>query len=121
MSVTPYNLYQGGFVVRTELVTEAPDVVNAIVEALVEAELWLRRNPETGADAMAARPELKSTPREVLAQQIREYNLLYKPTYMYPLGSFWGGAKPGRGDMAVYPRQDQEAPHAARLRSSFSR
>jgi hypothetical protein len=56
----------------------------------VEADLWIRLNPDKAADAMVARTELAGFSRTLLLQQIREYNLLYKPTYMYPLGRFWG-------------------------------
>jgi hypothetical protein len=85
-----YNVYQGSFFVRKELVDEVPDVVQALTEALVEADLLIRLNPEKIADAMVAKPEMKAFPRTLLIKQISEYNLLYKPTYMYPLGSFWG-------------------------------
>jgi ABC-type nitrate/sulfonate/bicarbonate transport system substrate-binding protein len=87
----PYNVYQGSFFVRSELVTQAPDVVQAITEAIVEADLWIRLNPEPAAAAMAARPEMKDLPASLLLAQIKEYNLLYKPSYAYPLDRFWGG------------------------------
>jgi ABC-type nitrate/sulfonate/bicarbonate transport system substrate-binding protein len=87
----PYNVYQGSFFVRSELVAQAPDVVQAITEAIVEADLWIRLNPEAAASAMAARAEMKDLPKSLLFAQIKEYNLLYKPTYAYPLDRFWGG------------------------------
>jgi ABC-type nitrate/sulfonate/bicarbonate transport system substrate-binding protein len=86
----PYNVYQGGFFVRSELFTIAPDVVQAITDALVEADLAVRANPDLVATQMSDRAEMKALPKTLLAQQVREYNLLYKPTYMYPLGNFWG-------------------------------
>jgi ABC-type nitrate/sulfonate/bicarbonate transport system substrate-binding protein len=86
----PYNVYQGSFFVRKELVEAVPDVVKALTEALVEADLLIRLNPDRAADAMAAREEMKAFPRSLLLKQINEYNLLYKPSYMYPLGAFWG-------------------------------
>lgn len=86
----PYNVYQGSVYIRKELVDEVPDVALALTEAFVEADLLIRLNPEAAADNMAARPELKSFSRALLLAQIREYNLLYKPSYMYPLGRFWG-------------------------------
>jgi ABC-type nitrate/sulfonate/bicarbonate transport system substrate-binding protein len=86
----PYNVYQGSIVIRDEIIAAAPDVAQALTEALVEAELWLRANPNKAVDGMVAMPDFKALPRELLAAQIKEYNLLYKPTYMYPLGRFWG-------------------------------
>ncbi|WP_323000973.1 ABC transporter substrate-binding protein [Denitromonas sp.] len=86
----PYNVYQGSFFVREALVRDVPDVALAITEALVEAELWLRLNPALAADVMAEQPELRHFSRPLLAQQLAEYNLLYKLSYLYPLGAFWG-------------------------------
>jgi ABC-type nitrate/sulfonate/bicarbonate transport system substrate-binding protein len=87
----PYNVYQGSFVIHNEIIEKTPDVARAIVETLVEADLWLRKSPERGADAMKALPELASFPRSLLLAQIKEYNTLYKPTYVYPIGKFWAG------------------------------
>ena len=86
----PYNVYQGSVYIRKELVEEVPDVAQAIAEAYVEADLLIRLAPEKTAEAMAASPDLKAFSRELLLVQIREYNLLYKPTYLYPLGRFFG-------------------------------
>ena len=86
----PYTVFQGNIFVRKEILEEAPDVARAIAESFVEADLWLRLYPEKAVDTMAAHPDLKGFSRALLKQQLEEYNLLYKPTYMFPLGSFWG-------------------------------
>lgn len=86
----PYNVYQGSFVVRKELLDSVPDVASAITDALVEADLWVRHNPDQAARTMAERADMATLPLALLRQQISEYNLLYKPTYMFPLGRFWG-------------------------------
>lgn len=88
----PYNIYEGNFYVRQELVDNVPDVVQAYADAVVEATLWIRRNPEKAADLMAEDPNLKNFPKATLLQQIKAYNLLYKPTYVYPHAKFWGEA-----------------------------
>jgi ABC-type nitrate/sulfonate/bicarbonate transport system substrate-binding protein len=87
----PYNVYQGSFFVHKDIIDDAPDVAQAITEALVEADLWLRKYPDKGLAAMVKMPEFSSFTPAVLKSQISQYNLLYKPTYMYPLGQFWGG------------------------------
>lgn len=87
-----YNIYEGNFYVRQELVDNVPDVVQAYADAMVEATLWIRANPEKAADMMAADPNLKNFPKATLLQQIKAYNLLYKPTYVYPHAKFWGEA-----------------------------
>lgn len=88
----PYNIYEGTFYVRSELVDNVPDVVQALSDAFAEATLWTRLNPEKAADLMAEDPNLKNFSKELLLQQIKAYNTAYKPTYMYPHGAFWGEA-----------------------------
>jgi len=87
-----YNLYEGNFYVRQELIDNVPDVVQAFTDAFVEASLWIRLNPEMAADVMKQDPNLKNYSREILLQQIKAYNLLYKPNYVYPHAEFWGAA-----------------------------
>ena len=87
-----YNLYEGNFYVRQELVDNVPDVVQAFTDAYMEATLWIRLNPEKAADVMREDPNLKNFSREILLQQIKAYNLIYKPTYHYPHAEFWGAA-----------------------------
>ena len=87
-----YNLYEGNFYVRQELIDNVPDVVQAFTDAYMEATLWIRLNPEKAADVMREDPNLKNFSREILLQQIKAYNLIYKPTYHYPHAKFWGSA-----------------------------
>ncbi|WP_036053245.1 ABC transporter substrate-binding protein [Bradyrhizobium sp. URHD0069] len=89
-TIFAYNFYEGRFYVRQELIDNVPDVVQAISDAFIEASLWIRMYPEKAADFLAAEPMLKNYGRELLLQQIRFYNNLYKPTYSYPLARFWG-------------------------------
>ena len=87
-----YNIYEGNFYVRQELIDNAPDVVQAFADAFVEATLWIRAYPEKSVDLMTEDPNLKNFPKATLLQQVKAYNLLYKPTYVYPHGKFWGEA-----------------------------
>jgi sulfonate transport system substrate-binding protein len=89
-TVFPYNFYEGRFYVRQELIDNVPDVVQAISDAFMEATLWIRLETEKAADLLAAEPMLKSYGRELLLQQTKLYNNLYKPTYSYPFAQFWG-------------------------------
>lgn len=86
----PYNVYQGGFYLREEIAQKAPDVMQALTDAIVEADLWLRLNEEKAAQMMAELPSMKAYPVSLLRQQIQEYNTLYKPSYQMPYGDFWG-------------------------------
>jgi sulfonate transport system substrate-binding protein len=90
--IYPYNIYEGTFYVRQEVIDNAPDVVQAFTDAIAEATLWIRKNPDAAADALQEDPNLKNYSKEILKQQILAYNNLYKPTYIYPIPLFWGQA-----------------------------
>lgn len=89
-SIFPYNMYEGQFYVRDELVQNVPDVVQALCDAFVEATLWIRLHPEQTADLMAQVPQLKSYSKPILLDQVKRYNNAYKPSYVYPNAQFWG-------------------------------
>lgn len=90
--IYPYNIYEGTFYVRQELIDNVPDVVQAFTDAIAEATLWIRKNPDQAADLLQEDPNLKNYSKEILRQQILAYNNLYKPTYIYPIPLFWGEA-----------------------------
>ena len=91
-SIFAYNMYEGNFYVRQELIDNVPDVVQAFSDAHLEATLWIRLSPDKAADFMAEDPMMKNYSKAILLQQIKAYNNLYKPTFIYPLGKFWGDA-----------------------------
>jgi ABC-type nitrate/sulfonate/bicarbonate transport system substrate-binding protein len=85
-----YTIYEGSYNVRQELVENVPDVVQAITDALVEASLFIRQNPEKATALQLEEGSLKRYDRDLLLQQTKTYNNLYKPTYLYPHADFWG-------------------------------
>ncbi len=87
-----YTLYEGTFYVRSEIIDNAPDIAQALTDAVAEATLFIRRNPEKAVEMMQEDPNLKNFSKAVLLQQIGAYNNLYKPTYIYPHSEFWGMA-----------------------------
>ncbi|HEY8707143.1 MAG TPA: ABC transporter substrate-binding protein [Burkholderiaceae bacterium] len=89
-SIFPYNIYEGQFYLRSELIENVPDVAQAFCDAFAEATLWTRLNPEKAAALMAEDPNLKNYSKEILLQQIRAYNNLYKPTNIFPHSEFYG-------------------------------
>ncbi len=89
-SIFPYNMYEGQFYLRAEIVENAPDVAQAFSDAFAEATLWIRLNPEKAAALQSEDPNLKNFSKEILLQQVKAYNNLYKPTYIYPHAQFWG-------------------------------
>jgi sulfonate transport system substrate-binding protein len=52
-SIFAYNMYEGNFYVRQELIDNVPDVVQAFSDAHLEATLWIRLSPDKAADFMA--------------------------------------------------------------------
>ncbi len=91
-SIYPYNMYEGNFVVLTELVDNVPDVVQALSDAYAESLLWTRLNLEGTVKHLQDDPSLKNFSKEILTQQTHTYNVLYKPTFIYPHAKFWGEA-----------------------------
>jgi sulfonate transport system substrate-binding protein len=89
-SIFPYNIYEGQFYLRNELVENVPDVAQAFSDAFAEATLWTRLNPEKAAALMAEDPNLKNYSKEILLQQVNAYSNLYKPTNIYPHAEFYG-------------------------------
>jgi sulfonate transport system substrate-binding protein len=89
-SIFPYNIYEGQFYLRSELIENVPDVAQAFADAFAEATLWIRLNPDKAAALMAEDPNLKNYSKEILLQQIHAYDNLYKPTSIYPHAQFYG-------------------------------
>lgn len=89
-SIFDYNIYEGQFYLRSELIEHVPDVAQAFSDAFAEAMLWTRLHPEKAAALMGEDPNLKNYAPAILQQQIRAYNNLYKPTHIFPDGAFYG-------------------------------
>ena len=89
-TIFPYNIYEGQFYLRSELIDNVPDVAQAFSDAFAEATLWTRLNPEKAAALMAEDPNLKNYSKEILLQQVGAYSNLYKPTHIYPHAEFYG-------------------------------
>jgi sulfonate transport system substrate-binding protein len=89
-TIFPYNIYEGQFYLRQELIDNVPDVAQAFSDSFAEATLWIRLNPDKAAAFMAEDPSLKNYSKDILLEQIRAYNNLYKPTSIFPLAKFYG-------------------------------
>lgn len=84
-----YNMYQGNYYVRADIAKNAPDVVQALTDAFMEATLYIRYKPDDVVGWEAVDPMLKNYPKALLEQQQANYNNLYKPTAAYPFARFW--------------------------------
>lgn len=88
-SIYPYNMYMGCYYVHSEIVEQAPDVAQALVDGYVEAVLWGRANPDEVVTDMQTDANLAQVPEELLKDQVVKYNNLYQPTFPFPFGEFW--------------------------------
>ncbi len=75
--------------VRRELHESAPDVVQAIADASLEALLAVRADPARAAKLQVADPRARGWTEAQARAQIDRYLLLYKPTYKYLHADFW--------------------------------
>lgn len=112
-SIFPYNMYEGQFYVRSEIIENAPDVAQAFSDAFAEATLWIRRHPEKAAELKSQDPMLRNYSRDILLQQVKAYSNLYKPTHIYPHKEFWGAVNESIFDW-LYAQKRIQRPLKAR-------
>lgn len=87
--VYPWYFPTGYEFVRRELHEHAPDVVQALADASLEALLAVRADPDRAAALYVADPRAKAWSQAEVRSQIDRYVTLYKPTYKYLDPAFW--------------------------------
>lgn len=88
-AIFPYNWYMGNYWVRKELIDNAPDVAQALVDAYAEGILYTRFDQ---ADAVAITQQdamHRRLPPELVAKLVAVGNNLHKPTWFYPFRETW--------------------------------
>jgi ABC-type nitrate/sulfonate/bicarbonate transport system substrate-binding protein len=85
----PYQLYWGDVHVRTELVENCPDVVQALTDMAVEALLWGRTRPKEATDIVKQDPYLESYPWQLLYDENVTWMSRLKPTWIYPYAAIY--------------------------------
>lgn len=85
----PYYFATGYEFARGELEEHAPDVVQALAEASLQALLAVRADPDRAVDLYVADPKAAAWSKAAVRQQVDRYVTLYKPTYKYPHAAFW--------------------------------
>lgn len=88
-TVHPWYLATGYEFVRAEIEADAPDVVQALSDATLEAVLWIREHPERAADVVRADPRLRAYDAALVRAQVERYYLLYKPSVRYVHADVW--------------------------------
>lgn len=99
--VFPYYFATGYEFARRELHEHAPDVVQALADASIEAVLAVRHDPDRAAALYVADPRAKAWSQDTVRAQINRYVTLYKPTYKYLHAGFWS-AEDARGVAAQH-------------------
>jgi len=87
-----YAVFSGYSYMRGEIEEGAPDVVQAYVDALTEAELYARLNPEESITAFAADESQRGRDPELIKRDVTAHVLNPTPTRHYPFKNadgFW--------------------------------
>jgi hypothetical protein len=85
---TDFMYYFGTMYVREEIVKEAPDVAQALVDMFVETVLYSRYQPKQVAEFLKKDPVLEPYPLELIQAQNEMYVNQLKPTWTYPFVNY---------------------------------
>ena len=86
----PYYFNKGYDFIRREIHENAPDVVQGLADAMLEATLFARFDIERAVTMYHNDTRVATAyPRELFLEQTRKYVTLYKPTYRYLHPDFW--------------------------------
>jgi sulfonate transport system substrate-binding protein len=86
----PYYFNKGYDFVREEIHDNAPDVVQALADSILEATLYTRFDIEKAVALYHDDPRVATAySRELFLEQTRKYVTLYKPTFRYLHREFW--------------------------------
>lgn len=86
----PYYFNKGYDFVRKEVHENAPDVVQALADAILESTLYTRFDIEKAVTMYHSDTRVATAyPRELFLEQTRKYVTLYKPAFRYLHADFW--------------------------------
>lgn len=86
----PYYFNKGYDFIRREIHENAPEVVQAMADAILEATLFTRLDIDRAVDMYHHDPRVATAyPRELFLEQTKKYVTLYKPTFRYLHADFW--------------------------------
>ena len=86
----PYYFNKGYDFIRREIHENAPDVVQALADAKLEATLYTRFDIEKAVAMYHADTRVATAyPRALFMEQTQKYVTLYKPTFRYLHADFW--------------------------------
>jgi ABC-type nitrate/sulfonate/bicarbonate transport system substrate-binding protein len=83
--LTAYDVNYGMHIIRSEIIENAPDVAQAIVDALLESVLFSRQNIDEANEITRAGDTTAATyPADLVKRVVAEANAYLKPTWTYP-------------------------------------
>lgn len=86
----PYYFNKGYDFVRKEIHENAPDVVQVLADAMLEATLYTRLDIDKVTGMYHADTRVATAyGRDLFLEQMRKYVTLYKPSYRYIHADFW--------------------------------
>lgn len=85
VDLTAYDVNYGMTIIRTEIIDNAPDVAQAIVDSLLESVLWARLNLAEAIEiSRSIDTAAASYPLDLVTRVVAEANTYLKPTWTYP-------------------------------------
>ena len=88
-AIFPYNMYMGNLWIHKEIIDNAPDVVQALMDAYAEGVLYSRYNPADAIKITQQDAMHKRFPPEIVERIVTRLNNLHKPTWWYPFRDLW--------------------------------
>ncbi|GDX78759.1 hypothetical protein LBMAG42_05700 [Deltaproteobacteria bacterium] len=88
-NVYPWYFPTGYEFARGEIDEHAPDVMQALADATVEALVAVRADPDRAATIYTEDPRAKAWSKVDIRAQIDRYITVYQPTYKYLHADFW--------------------------------
>ena len=83
-SLNPYYIYSGYYYARQEIEENAPDVVQAMTDAFIEAVLWGKGNQEQAIKGLMSHPAYGRLNADLIRTMTERYLFWPKPTVYYP-------------------------------------
>lgn len=83
-TLDPYYIYSGYYYTRQEIEDNAPDVVQLVTDAFMEAILWAKANQEQAVKSLLSLPAYGRLGPELITKMSERYLFWPKPTVYYP-------------------------------------
>jgi len=83
-TLDPYYMYSGYYYTRREIEENAPDVVQLMTDAFIEAVLWAKANPDRAITSLMSHPAYGRLNSDLIRKMTERYLFWPKPTVYYP-------------------------------------